>query len=553
MGSAISILTPDGFIAKYLLPLRFRIVVIVVLPTAMFFIGLLYLDQYRETVLVSELAALSRQGNTLAKSIGLADAEYSELAERRISSETMQRATQLIASIPDARIRLFQPDGSLIIDSIASFGLAAPKSTLRTTSSNEDGIKNRLNAWLEDAVHTIATLLSRSDSYPVYREKRFQSVSDFPAIAEALGGDEATFIMRDSEDGQLILGVAVPIRHLRVVRGALMVTASGERAERDIIAVQYSFFQIFLGILVITIILGGFLSRSIIRPIRKLAVAADTVRQSSGARLDLPDLTARQDEIGTLARDITAMTKELQRRASATADFAADVAHEIKNPLTSLRSAVETLDRLKDKERQQKLIKIIVSDVKRLDRLISDISAASKLDRDLLDAEYETVNIIDLITSFAEARNVSLDHAVLELDLPDKPLWVRVAVDRIIQILDNLLTNAVSFSPPRGAITITIKQIRDMAVIDIADQGCGIAQGKTEAIFDRFYSERPKSEKFGEHSGLGLSISRRIAEVHGGTLTAANQGDDKNHTRITGAMLTLTLPLWHGDAHSSVS
>ena len=176
--------------------------------------------------------------------------------------------------------------------------------------------------------------------------------------------------MRDSDDGQLILGVAVPIRHLRVVRGALMVTASGERAERDIIAVQYSFFQIFLGILVITIILGGFLSRSIIRPIRKLAVAADLVRQSSGARLDLPDLTARQDEIGTLARDITAMTKELQRRASATADFAADVAHEIKNPLTSLRSAVETLDRLKDKERQQKLIKIIVSDVKRLDRLI---------------------------------------------------------------------------------------------------------------------------------------------------------------------------------------
>ena len=145
MGSAISILTPDGFIAKYLLPLRFRIVVIVVLPTAVFFIGLLYLDQYRETVLVSELAALSRQGHTLAKSIGLADAEYSELAERRISSETMQRATQLIASIPDARIRLFQPDGSLIIDSIASFGLAAPKSTLRTTSSSEDGIKNRLN------------------------------------------------------------------------------------------------------------------------------------------------------------------------------------------------------------------------------------------------------------------------------------------------------------------------------------------------------------------------------------------------------------------------
>ena len=553
MGSAISILTPDGFIAKYP-PLGFRIVVIFVLPIAMLFIGFLYLDQYRETVLVSELAALSRQGNTLAKSIGLADAEYSELAERRISSETMQRATQLIASIPDARIRLFQPDGSLIIDSIASFGLAAPKSTLRTTSSSEDGIKNRLNAWLEDAFHTIMTSLLRSDSYPVYREKRFQSVSDFPAIAEALGGDEATFIMRDSEDGQLILGVAVPIRHLRVVRGALMVTASGERTERDIRAVRYSFFKIFMGILVITVIFGVFLSLSIIGPIKKLATAANRVRQSSGVSLDLPDLTERQDAFGRLAKDITAMTEELQRRASATADFAADVAHEIKNPLTSLRSAVETLDRLKDKECQQKLIKIIVSDVKRLDRLISDISAASKLDRDLLDAEYENVNIIELITDFAKARNVSLDHAVLELvDLPDKPLRVRVAVDRIIQILDNLFTNAVSFSPPHAAITITIKQIRNMAVIDMADQGCGIAQGKTEAIFDRFYSERPKSEKFGEHSGLGLSISRRIAEVHGGTLTAANQLDDKNHTRITGARLTLTLLLRHGDAHSSVS
>jgi two-component system sensor histidine kinase ChvG len=531
--------------------LGFRIIAVAIFPVGAFLIGLFYVDQYRETVLSAELMALQRQGETLAQTIGWTDAGYSQLARREISSETMQQAAQLIASIPDARIRVFQPDGTLLLDSVSAIGLAAPPSIITTeTPRSNKGALNRLTGWIKDAVDGIASMLSSKEDYPAWRETQSPFAKDYTGVEQALAGDPEQFIARDRND-QVILGVAVPIRNLRVVRGALLLTASGDQIEQDVASVRYSFFQVSLGVLVVTILIGYFLSRSITRPIAQLARAADQVRLSNTKQITLPQLVKRNDEIGELARDITLMTQDLQERAVATAGFAADVAHEIKNPLTSLRSAVETLDRVTNPDQQKRLLEVIQSDVVRLDRLITDISAASRIDHDLSEAKYETVDLNELIRGFVEARRLSHDHLHLDLVLMEKPVFVRVAVDRIVQVMDNLLSNAASFSASGGHIVFSVSVEGRQAVVSVSDEGVGIPDKKLDAIFDRFYSERPSSEGFGEHSGLGLSISLKIAEAHGGKMLASNRRNDEG--KVTGAELRLELPLSNGEEKDSVT
>jgi len=521
--------------------LTLRILVIIVFPTAMFFIGLLHLDQYRDTVLESELDALYRQGNTLARTIGLADAEYSVQAQRRISELTIHRAQQLIASIPDARIRIFQPNGAMIIDSADGGGLYPQN--IKVTP-RDDMVQSDITRWLQGMVSSLAAVLSPQDNYPLYRDGRYLSVEDFPLVKPALLGEPTRMIMRDRK-GKLILGVALPIRNLRVVRGALLVTASGEQAERDITEVQYTFFQVFFGILMITIILGMYLSQSIVGPITTLARRANQVRLNQGQSLTLPDLINRRDEIGILARDLSAMTDELNARMKATASFAADVSHELKNPLTSLRSAVETMARLEDKAQQDKLMQIILDDVGRLNRLISDISAASRLDADLSEAEYETIDLGDLIRNFVNSRRLTLDgqsKVALQFQTPKTPVMARVVVDRLVQVLDNLFVNATSFSPDGGVIVLSLQRKGDDAVVTMADDGPGIPENKRDTIFNRFYSERPEGETFGRHSGLGLSISRQIIEALGGKITANNRKRRRGAFK-TGAEMVITLPI----------
>ena len=521
--------------------LTLRILVIIVFPTAMFFIGLLHLDQYRDTVLGSELDALYRQGNTLARTIGLADAEYSVQAQRRISELTIYRAQQLIASIPDARIRIFQPNGAMIIDSADGGGLYPQN--IKVTP-RDDMVQSDITRWLQGMVSSLAAVLSPQDNYPLYRDGRYLSVEDFPLVKPALLGEPTRMIMRDRK-GKLILGVALPIRNLRVVRGALLVTASGEQAERDITEVHYTFFQVFFGILMITIILGMYLSQSIVGPITTLARRANQVRLNQGQSLTLPDLINRRDEIGILARDLSAMTDELNARMKATASFAADVSHELKNPLTSLRSAVETMARLEDKAQQDKLMQIIWDDVGRLNRLISDISAASRLDADLSEAEYETIDLGDLIRNFVNSRRLTLDgqsKVALQFQTPKTPVMARVVVDRLVQVLDNLFVNATSFSPDGGVIVLSLQRKGDDAVVTMADDGPGIPENKRDTIFNRFYSERPEGETFGRHSGLGLSISRQIIEALGGKITANNRKRRRGAFK-TGAEMVIALPI----------
>ncbi len=546
----------QGRVLKWFLPNNFsfltlRILLIVIFPTGIFFIGLLHLDQYRETMFEAKINALYRQGNTLARSIGLTDSEHSEQAQQKISELTMQRASQLIASIPDARIRIFQPDGALINDSLQSSKLFVPNIEL-TTQPDPDIIDYRISRILRRLTTQLTAVLSPKVEYPLYQELQNFTADDFTAVQLALKGDAARQLMRDHR-GQLIVAVAVPIQHLDVVRGALLVTASGAEIEQDIVQVQIALFQIFGGILFVTIGLGYYLSRSIIGPIIKLSRRANMVRLSknpiSGKNLTpdgsfaMPELLGRRDEIGTLARDLTAMTDELQSQMKATASFAADVSHEIKNPLTSLRSAVETMGLIKDEAKQQRLMAIIIDDVARLDRLISDISAASRLDEDLSSAEFMTTDIGELLQSFVDSRQLTSAGTVrLVYNRPSTKVVATLAQNRFVQVLDNVLANATSFSPNGGNITINLTQKNNMTVITIDDEGKGIPSSKLDTIFDRFYTERPLGEEFGRHSGLGLSISRQIVHAHGGSITASNRNNDVN-TDGGGARITITLPM----------
>jgi two-component system sensor histidine kinase ChvG len=301
--------------------------------------------------------------------------------------------------------------------------------------------------------------------------------------------------------------------------------------------------KVFSVTLLITVLLSIYLAGSIARPIRQLAAAAERVRRDHSRRHKIPDMARRNDEIGELAGSLKDMTEALWLRMDAIESFAADVAHEIKNPLTSLRSAVETTARLKDPEQQRKLMVIIQEDVTRLDRLISDISDASRLDAELSRAETGDVDLTAMLETLADIHN-STQTTGHPVQLQAKAsLHVHVAgmEGRLAQVFRNLISNAQSFSPEDGAILVSLTTDGAYAVVQVDDDGRGIPAGKESAIFERFYTERPGGEKFGTHSGLGLSISRQIVEAHGGSIAATNRtGADGN---VQGARFTVRLPL----------
>src|SRR5262249_46177418 len=262
--------------------------------------------------------------------------------------------------------------------------------------------------------------------------------------------------------------------------------------------------------------------------IRRLADIAERVRPGHGRQIDIPDFTRRRDEIGDLSGALRDMTGALWARMDAIERFAADVAHEIKNPLTSLRSAVETVARLEDPRQQKRLMSIILDDVERLNRLISDISDASRLDAELSRAEMGPVDIASMLRALADLHEATRgDGPALKVEIASlQSLTVHGIEGRLVQVLRNLIGNAVSFSPPGGSIRLAAARDGDRVRITVADDGPGIPPGKLKAIFDRFYSERPAGEKFGTHSGLGLSISKQIVEAHHGHVEAANRTAD---------------------------
>ncbi|MGH6962331.1 MAG: HAMP domain-containing sensor histidine kinase, partial [Dongiaceae bacterium] len=328
----------------------------------------------------------------------------------------------------------------------------------------------------------------------------------------------------------------------RQVMGALLMSSEGGAIDAAVRSVRFDILKVFGVALAITILLSLYLARTIARPIRRLAEIAERVRRGHGRQIDIPDFTRRRDEIGDLSGALRDMTAALWARMDAIERFAADVAHEIKNPLTSLRSAVETVARLEDVGQQKRLMSIILDDVERLNRLISDISDASRLDAELSRAEMGPVDIGSMLRALADLHEATMgDGPPLKIEIASlQSLVVHGIEGRLVQVWRNLISNAASFSPPGGSIRIAAARDGDRVRITVADDGPGIPPGKLTAIFDRFYSERPAGEKFGTHSGLGLSISKQIVEAHGGRIVAENRTAEDG--RILGALFTVTLP-----------
>ena len=524
-------------------PMTWRILLLNVLVLLIPIAGLMHLDQYRDSLIEAELEALRTQARAFSTTLANSAVVVTQSGDERLLREASRHAVRVLLAGGDVRARLFVPDGQLVVDSFMVAG-AAGKVEVEQLPAPEDG-----GIVPDDVQHTIDELMNwvpGNEDLPLYREPAQQSAADYQEVKSALGGTPAGMVRRDRHGG-LVLSVALPVQRYRQILGALMVSKHGRDVEAAVRDRRLDILLVFGVALAVTVLLSFYLARTIAQPVRRLAEAADRVRRAQGRQVEIPDFTRRGDEIGDLSGALREMTDALWKRLDAIERFAADVAHEIKNPLTSVRSAVETVARVDDPEQQKRLMAIVLDDVQRLDRLISDISDASRLDAELSRAQSEPVSLARLLEALVEVERAGLDGdgTRIELRLPERggvrdDLTVPGLEGRLAQVFRNLLKNAVSFSPEGSAIRIGAWREDGDVVVEVADSGPGIPEGKLEAIFERFYSERPKAEKFGTHSGLGLAISKQIVEAHGGSIRAENRRDGEGN--VLGARFVVRLP-----------
>ena len=500
-------------------------------------LGLFYLDQHQDDLFEAKIEALTAEGELIAGALG-GGATVADPAGTVLTLDP-DAARDLLARLVlpgDRRARLFSPEHNLIVDSRTLAG-AAP---LVETEALPDPAGPGWLARLAEIVYLwIVERLPPRVDLPPYHDDAL----DHPEYWRALEGESGSAI-EETLDGGLMVTVAVPVQHFKQVQAVLMLCAPATDIERKVREARFAILEAFGIALAITVMLSLYLAGTIARPVRRLARAAEAVRARPGRKTLIPDFTRRRDEIGELSGALRDMTDALWLRMDAIEQFAADVAHEIKNPLSSVRSAIETLDRVEDSAQRARLMTIVLDDVRRLDRLISDISDASRLDAELSRAEPEPVDLGRLLSALAEVyaaiHTGRAGAPRLELALGDEEAVVPALEDRLVQVVRNLLANAESFSPPGGRIALSLSLDADEAMITVEDDGPGIPPGQLDRIFERFYSLRPEGEKFGTHSGLGLSISRQIVETHGGRLLADNRIDETG--RIRGARFSVILP-----------
>ena len=436
-----------------------------------------------------------------------------------------------------------------------AIGIELPNATRKTVllrellESKSEGFRSWING-LFDRIDKF--FFSTNGVFPPaevapYNEPEIPGAVDFDEVMSALQGESARALRADREEG-MTLYVAVPVQRYKQIMGAVLLSRGGEDILATLRSVRLDILKIFAVTLAVTVTLSLYLADTIARPIHDLAEAAERVRRHRDRHVAIPDFTEQGDEIGDLSGAFSDMTAALWQRMDAIESFAADVAHEIKNPLTSLHSAVETVAGVKDPEQRDKLLAVVLDDVQRIDRLISDISDASRLDAELSRATRVPVDVAALLVTLSDMHNTTSSSAegpflTVEAKV-GTDFHVAAIEDRLAQVFRNLIANAVSFSPPGGRITCRITQGNagdgEIVAVTVEDQGPGIPESKRETIFERFYTERPEGEKFGTHSGLGLSISRQIVEAHGGTLRAENLTD--RNDRVCGALFTVHLP-----------
>ena len=447
-----------------------------------------------------------------------------------------------LVSPTKTRARIYDRDGVLLVDSRNLFGRGdVLRFDLPPPNAEKPGL-------IERAFIAVRTWLGRGD-LPLYRELGADNGKGYSEVAQALNGQNASMV-RINDRGEVIVSVAVPVQRFRAVRGALMLSTQGADIDDMVEAERLAILKVFLVAAAVMVVLSILLAGTIAEPVRRLADAAESVRRRIRSRVEIPDFTRRRDEIGHLSGTLRDMTNALYSRIEAIESFAADVAHELKNPLTSLRSAVETLPVAKTEESRARLLAVIQHDVKRLDRLISDISDASRLDAELQRQEAAPVDLAKLLSTAGrrrqrgEARRRRQGDAASSKAAGMRAFQVPGHDSRLGQVVDNLIENARSFSPPDGTVRVTCRRLKNEVEFFVDDDGPGVRPDAFEKIFERFYTDRPH-QGFGQNSGLGLSISKQIVEAHGGAIWVENRTGTPSAdgaAEVLGARFIVRLP-----------
>jgi len=459
-----------------------------------------------------------------------------------INPERVAPVLRRLISPTKTRARIYDRDGVLVLDSRSLYGRGdVLRFDLAPPSSEKPGLVERITI-------AVRTWLNRGD-LPLYRELGPENGNGYSEIGDALNGQKASMV-RINERGEVIVSVAVPVQRFRAVHGALMLSTQGDDIDQMVTAERLAILKVFGLAAAVMIMLSLLLASTIAGPVRRLADSAERVRRRIKTRVEIPDFTGRRDEIGHLSGALRDMTEALYNRIEGIERFAADVSHELKNPLTSLRSAVETLPLARSDASRSRLLHVIEHDVRRLDRLISDISDASRLDAELQRQDAAPVDIRRLLNTLATVANETSHSNNVRVQVrfegnPQDSFSVPGHDSRLGQVVSNLLSNAQSFSTSGASVRVLCRRVKNNAIeIVIDDDGPGIRPGALEKIFDRFYTDRPE-QGFGQNSGLGLSISKQIVEAHGGRIWAENRAGKPNasgDTPIAGARFIVRLP-----------
>ncbi len=493
-----------------------RILAVNLIPLLVMAGSLFFLDSYRRQLLAERFQLARIEAQITAEALAGATSERQEALLMQIGKEQRMR------------LRMYDPQGTLLAD---SFALAEPSFTFDdpvTEPFSED-----LARWTDRAVN----LLVGAPSPPAFVEPPAEEgARGWPELVRARQQGLSQIELRRAPDRTPVITAAAPVG----LDGAtLLTTRNATDITEAVRAARSSLMTILAIALAMSIVLSLYLARTIIEPLRRLVRAAVRVRLGREREVEVPRMAERADEIGVLARAVSDMTAALRERIDGVESFAADVAHEIKNPLASLRSAMESLPRVSDPELRQQLVAIAGHDVRRIDRLVSEISEASRVDAEISRATFEAVDLAALFENVVETRASRGGNRDCRMQVlrHGKPLVVMGLAIRLERIAENLIDNAISFSPPGDTVSIDISREEDRIIARVIDEGPGIAPEERDKVFRRFHSVRPEEDEFGNHSGLGLAIARTIAEAHDGTLVVADRPDGG-----AGACLVLDLP-----------
>ena len=557
--------TGQFFVIQSFSSLTRRIVFLNVAGLLALVIGILYLSQFRANLIGARIDSLTIQGEIIANAVaasGTAD-NYGTFNERlelqpnenygpldeslsglefSINPERIAPVLRRLIMPTKTRARIYDKNGYLLLD---SRNLFIPGDVLRFDLPSPEASKP---GFFRRSWQAFRSWLGRGN-LPLYREYNSDAGKDYPEVTDALAGRNASMV-RVNEYDEVIVSVAVPVQRFRAVRGALLLTTQGGDIADAVEKERLAILKVFLIAAGVMVVLSILLAGTIAGPVRRLAAGAERVRHGVRSRVEIPDFTRRRDEIGHLSGALRSMTNALYSRIEAIESFAADVAHELKNPLTSLRSAVETLPLAKTAESRARLLAVIEHDVQRLDRLISDISDASRLDAELQRNEMAPVDLVRLLNTVVgvqnEARQADAAPVTVAFEGGGPLTFVVPGHDsRLGQVVDNLIGNARSFSPEGGTVRVTCRRMKNEIEIVIDDDGPGIREDAFERIFERFYTDRPH-QGFGQNSGLGLSISKQIIEAHGGRIWAENRSSVATAAdetpKVLGARFVVRLP-----------